>query len=117
GVSFTGLPRTRRTRPARCYEPPWSATSRFSDLTERLEDRSMAQAAKPAEGSWTEHYPELGTGLVSYEDSTSPEFYELEGEAIYKRVWLNVGRVEQLPRNGSFFTKDIRIAKSSVIIV
>ena len=28
----------------------------------------MPQYPKPAEGSWTEHYPELGTGLVSYED-------------------------------------------------
>ena len=56
--------------------------------------------AKPAEGSWTEHYPELGTAPISYEDSISPEFYELEREAIFKRAWLNVGRVEQLPRNG-----------------
>src|SRR4051812_10137522 len=29
----------------------------------------MGRFAKPAEGSWTEHYPELGTGLVSYADS------------------------------------------------
>ena len=77
----------------------------------------MSQIVKPAEGSWTEHYPELGTGLVSYEDSISPEFYELEREAIFKRAWLNVGRVEQVPRKGSFFTKDIAIAKASVIIV
>jgi phenylpropionate dioxygenase-like ring-hydroxylating dioxygenase large terminal subunit len=77
----------------------------------------LGQIAKPPEGSWTTHYPELGTGLVSYEDSISPEFHELEGEAIFKRAWLNVGRLEQLPRKGSFFTKDIVIAKSSVIIV
>ena len=37
----------------------------------------MARFPKPPEGSWTEHYPELGTGPVSYEDSISPEFYEL----------------------------------------
>ena len=43
----------------------------------------MARFPKPAEGSWTEHYPELGTGPVSYEDSISPEFYELEREAIF----------------------------------
>jgi phenylpropionate dioxygenase-like ring-hydroxylating dioxygenase large terminal subunit len=77
----------------------------------------MDQIMKPPEGSWTTHYPELGTDLVSYEDSISPEFYELEGEAIFKRAWLNVGRVDQLPRRGSFFTKDIAIAKASVIIV
>ena len=33
----------------------------------------MPHFAKPAEGSWTEHYPELGTGPVDYEDSISPE--------------------------------------------
>jgi len=32
---------------------------------------------KPAEGSWTAHYPELGTGPVSYEDSISPAVHEL----------------------------------------
>ena len=51
---------------------------------------------KPAEGSWTEHHPGL-TGPVSYEDSISPEHYELERDAIFRRNWLNVGRVEQLP--------------------
>ena len=77
----------------------------------------MARWPKPAEGSWTEHYPELGTALVSYEDSISPEFHELEGEAIFKRAWLNVGRVELLPRNGSYFTKELQVARTSIIIV
>ncbi len=43
----------------------------------------MSHFPKPAEGSWTEHYPELGTGPVSYEDSISPEYYELERRAIF----------------------------------
>jgi nitrite reductase/ring-hydroxylating ferredoxin subunit len=72
---------------------------------------------KPSEGSWTLHYPELGTGPISFEDSVSPEFYELEREAIFKRAWLNVGRVEDLPRNGSYFTKEIHVAKTSLVIV
>ena len=58
----------------------------------------MPHFVKPAEGSWTEHYPELGTGPVSYEDSISPEHYERERDAIFRRTWLNVGRMEQLPR-------------------
>ena len=72
---------------------------------------------KPAEGSWTEHYPELGTGPVSFEDSISPEFYELEREAIFKRAWLNVGRVEQLAKTGSYFTRELAVAGTSVIVV
>ena len=70
----------------------------------------MGRWPKPAEGSWTEHYPQLGTGPISFRDSTSPEFYELEREAIFKRAWLNVGRVEELPRVGSYFTKEIEAA-------
>ena len=75
----------------------------------------MSRFAKPAEGSWTEHY-HLGTEPISYEDSISPDFYELEREAIFKRAWLNVGRVEQLPRNGSYFTKELAAARTSVIV-
>ena len=77
----------------------------------------MAKFPKPSEGSWTAHYPELGTDPVSYEDSISPEFFDLEREAIFKRSWLNVGRVEQLPRNGSYFTKELAVAKTSVVVV
>ena len=77
----------------------------------------MARFPKPAEGSWTEHYPELGTAPVSYTDSTSPEHYELERDAIFRRCWLNLGRVEQLPRNGSYFTRELAVADTSVILV
>ena len=77
----------------------------------------MPHFAKPAEGSWTEHYPQLGTAPVSYEDSISPEYYERERSAIFSRSWLNVGRIEQLARVGSYFTREIDAARTSVIIV
>jgi phenylpropionate dioxygenase-like ring-hydroxylating dioxygenase large terminal subunit len=77
----------------------------------------MSRHPKPSEGSWTAHYPELGTEPVSYHDSISPEFYQLEREAIFKRAWLNVGRVELLSRHGSYFTKELPVANTSVIIV
>jgi phenylpropionate dioxygenase-like ring-hydroxylating dioxygenase large terminal subunit len=77
----------------------------------------MGRWPKPAEGSWTEHYPDLGTAPISFEDSTSPEFFELERKAIFGRAWLNVGRIEQLPRTGSYFTKEIQAAKTSIVIV
>ena len=79
--------------------------------------RAPKQYPKPPEGTWTEHYPELGTAPVSYESSISPEFYELEREAIFKRAWLNVGRVEQLRRKGGFFTKELAVARTSLIVV
>jgi phenylpropionate dioxygenase-like ring-hydroxylating dioxygenase large terminal subunit len=76
----------------------------------------MPHFAKPDEGSWTEHF-NLGTGTVSYDDSISPEHYDLEREAIFQRTWLNVGRVEQLARNGSYFTRELDCAGTSVIVV
>jgi Rieske 2Fe-2S family protein len=77
----------------------------------------MPRFPKPPEGSWTEHYPELGTAPVSYEDSTSPEQYERERKAVFGRAWLNVGRVEQLPRVGSYFTRELAVANAAVIVV
>jgi phenylpropionate dioxygenase-like ring-hydroxylating dioxygenase large terminal subunit len=75
----------------------------------------MAHFTKPESGSWTKHY-NLDTEPVNYEDSISKEFYELEAEAIFKKTWLNVGRVEQLPRVGSYFTREIDVAKTSLIL-
>ena len=76
----------------------------------------MSRFPKPSEGSWTQHYG-LGTEPLSYEDSISPEYYQREKDAIFKRTWLNVGRVELLPRVGSYFTKEIAAADASVIVV
>jgi phenylpropionate dioxygenase-like ring-hydroxylating dioxygenase large terminal subunit len=76
----------------------------------------MAHFTKPAKGSWTEHYG-LDTGPVSYEDSISPDHYELERDAIFRRTWLNVGRVEQLPKPGSYFTRELDAARTSVVVV
>jgi phenylpropionate dioxygenase-like ring-hydroxylating dioxygenase large terminal subunit len=72
---------------------------------------------KPAAGSWTEQYPELGTGPVDYVDSIDPLYYEAERDAIFRRTWLNVGRVERLPRVGSYFTKELAVASTSLVIV
>ena len=77
----------------------------------------MPHFPKPAEGSWPEHYPHLSTEPSSYADSISPEFYELERKAIFEKTWLNLGRVEQLPRVGSYFTKEIDAAGTSIVVV
>src|SRR3954464_12580082 len=76
----------------------------------------MAHFSKPAPGSWTEHF-KLGTAPIDYSDSTSPEHYELERDAIFRRTWLQVGRLEQLPRKGSYFTRELDAAGTSVIVV
>jgi len=77
----------------------------------------MAHFPKPAEGSWTEHYEGLGTGPVNYSDSYDREYWEKEQQAVFMKSWLNVGRVEQLGRKGSYFTREFPWWKRSVIIV
>jgi phenylpropionate dioxygenase-like ring-hydroxylating dioxygenase large terminal subunit len=76
----------------------------------------MAHFPKPEAGSWTEHF-KIDTEPLSFEDSISAEFFEQERAAIFKRTWLNVGRVEQLPKKGSYFTKELDAAGTSVVLV
>ena len=73
--------------------------------------------SKPASGFWTDAYPELGRGKISLDDCVSEAFYEKELEHVFKKNWLYVGRVEQLPKKGSYFTRELAFAKTSVIIV
>ena len=79
----------------------------------------MAFFPKPAAGSWTENWPELGTAPVNYDDSIDPEHFKLEQQAIFKKTWLKVGRVERLPKKGSYFTREMPSVGpgTSVIIV
>ncbi len=71
----------------------------------------------PYERRWTLDYPELGTGLVSTEPCIAPEYFERERDSIFRRCWLNVGRVEQLPAPGSYFVKELAVCKASIVIV
>jgi phenylpropionate dioxygenase-like ring-hydroxylating dioxygenase large terminal subunit len=67
-------------------------------------------------GKFTPLYPDLGTGPVSYEDSISPEFFEAEREAVFKRTWLYVGREERVARPGAFFTRELPGDLASLVI-
>ena len=51
---------------------------------------------------WTDKLG-LDSNPISLEDTVSPEFYELEKEALFRRSWLFVGRVEQVPKPGDYF--------------
>jgi phenylpropionate dioxygenase-like ring-hydroxylating dioxygenase large terminal subunit len=90
-------------------------TLEIKGLTE-TEAAGIQHFEKPAPGSWTESFG-LGTGPVSFRDSFDPEFFELEKEAVFRRSWLNLGRVEQLPRPGTYFTKELEFLGVSVLVV
>ncbi|MQY31336.1 aromatic ring-hydroxylating oxygenase subunit alpha [Nocardia aurantia] len=77
----------------------------------------MAHFTKPAAGSWTKNYPELGTGPVDFTDSIDPAFYEDEKAAIFRKSWLNIGRINKLPRVGSYFTKELPFLNTSIVVV
>ena len=73
--------------------------------------------SKPASGHWTDAYPEFGRGPVSLEDCVSEEFYDKEREHVFKKTWLYVGRVERVPRSGSYFTRELQFLNTSIIVV
>lgn len=87
----------------------------ISGLTE-AEGQGIQTFPKPQPGSWTEALG-LDTGPVSFRDSYDEAFYEDEKEAVFRRSWLNIGHVDQLPRNGTYFTKELAFLGVSVLVV
>jgi len=71
----------------------------------------------PDSRPYAANFPELGTGPLSIESMVSPEYFELEREKIFKKTWLNVGRVEDIPNPGDYMVQEIAVLQSSVIIV
>lgn len=66
---------------------------------------------------WHAQHPHLGTGPLPANVFTSSEQFELEREHIFKKVWLNVGRVERVEKPGDFFVEDIAVCQTSVLVV
>lgn len=66
---------------------------------------------------FTSRHPELGTGPLSIESIINPDLFELERERLFKKVWLKVGRVEEIPEPGDFKVKRIDVARTSAILV
>lgn len=66
---------------------------------------------------WHDTYPHLGTAPLPADVFTSEEQFAREREQIFKKVWLNVGRVEQIPHPGDYFVKDLAVCNTSVIVV
>jgi phenylpropionate dioxygenase-like ring-hydroxylating dioxygenase large terminal subunit len=66
---------------------------------------------------YTLEYPEIGTGPLPVHPYVSAEFYEKEREKIFRRVWLNVGRVEEIPSPGNYMVRDIEVVDASIILI
>lgn len=77
----------------------------------------MAAAAQSSNGKkWHDFYPELGTAPVPIDPYISRAYFEKEQERIFSKVWLNIGRIEQIPNPGDYFVKDLA-CKTSLLVV
>jgi nitrite reductase/ring-hydroxylating ferredoxin subunit len=68
-------------------------------------------------GRWAKANPGLSTEPVSVEPYISPGFFDLERDRIFRRTWLNVGRVEELPGPGDYVVKEIAICGASILLM
>lgn len=66
---------------------------------------------------WTPKHPELGTAPVPVKRYTDPAMFEAEREAVFRRSWINVGRIERAPAVGDFFVRNIDVCSASVLVV
>ena len=57
---------------------------------------------------WAKQNPDLDTAPIPIEPCCSEDYYQLERERIFKRLYLIVGRVEDVPKPGDFFVHDLR---------
>ncbi len=79
-------------------------------------DPSLPPGYKPRR--FMERYRDLiGTGPVPIEPFVSTSYFERELERIFKRSWLEVGRVEEIPKPGDYFVKDLNVCDTSIIVV
>lgn len=69
------------------------------------------------ERRWVEKYPELGTGPVSAEPCISPQYFELERERIFRRSWLNVGNICEIPERGDYFVRELAVCNASILVM
>ena len=64
----------------------------------------------------SEHDGVLGLEPVAVEPNISGDYFRLECERIFRRVWLSVGHVAQLDTDGSYFVHETPGIDASVIV-
>jgi phenylpropionate dioxygenase-like ring-hydroxylating dioxygenase large terminal subunit len=57
-----------------------------------------------------------GIELVPIEPNISPEYFERERRKIFEHIWLKVGRIEDAPRPGDYFVRDLAVLGTSVLV-
>jgi len=72
--------------------------------------------ALAAHRNHAEHDQYLGLEPVPVAPAISRDYFDLESERIFRRVWLNVGELSQLSQKGSYFVRDVPNTGASVIV-
>lgn len=63
-----------------------------------------------------DRYPELGRGNLPVGPYVDPAYYELEKKYLFKKTWLHVGRVEELPKVGDYMIRELPVCDASIVI-
>jgi len=62
--------------------------------------------------------PDMGSGPIPVEPYISPEYFEKEKEKIFKRAWINVGRVSaHLPNPGDYMVREMDFLNAPILLV
>ena len=79
----------------------------FGTRTERGDARPL----------WADQYPELDRGPIPVAYLHEQKYFDLERDKIFRRCWIYVGRVEEIPSPNGFVVREIEICNASVVIV
>ena len=63
-----------------------------------------------------DRYPELGAGSLPVGPYIDPAYWEAEKKHLFKKTWLHIGRVEELPKKGSYMVRDIAALDASIVV-
>ena len=69
------------------------------------------------EKQWAEKCHELGTEPLPTEPYVSEDHFERERNLIFRRSWINVGRIDEAPNAGDYFVRDIAMCKAWVLVI
>ncbi len=61
-------------------------------------------------------FPELPGPCLNISNIFSEEYFELERERLFKKVWLMVCREDELPEIGDYIVKEIEVLRTSIVV-
>ncbi len=63
-----------------------------------------------------EEVAHLGTEPIPAAPYYEPEYFELEREAIFRKTWMQIGHVCEIPEPGSFMVREFECVNASILV-